>query len=277
MTPSWADTTGNAMRTGELFMPEAPHRLPEFIIAGAPRSGTTWLCVLAQRHPQIAMAQPMVPEPKFFLIDELWQRGVDYYSTTWFNSLPADRVLGEKSTNYLESPEVAERMCRVLPSVKLIFMLRNPVDRAYSNYLWSRRNGLETETFERAFALEEQRERELAPALRYARPHAYFSRGLYAQHLARFFDRFPRKQILVLRYEDLASRVERVAAAFHRFLGVVDMPATALGLGRINEAAAALSEPLSLALRRRLARCYRAPNVKLTALLGPDFELWCDE
>lgn len=265
------------MRTGELFMPNASHRLPDFIIAGAPRSGTTWLYVLARRHPQIAMAEPMVPEPKFFLVDELWQRGIDYYSTTWFDPLPAGRVLGEKSANYLEAPEAAERMRRVLPRVKLIFLLRNPVDRAYSNYLWSRQNGLEAETFERALALEERRERELAPALRYARPHAYFSRGLYARCLVRFFDRFPREQILVLRHEDLASCVESVAAAFHRFLGVVDMPATALCLGRINEAAAAVSEPLGRALRRRLAQRYRAANVELTALLGPDFELWCDE
>jgi Sulfotransferase domain len=269
--------TGNTMRSAEHSLPELPHRLPDFIIAGAPRSGTTWLYVLAQRHPQLAMAQPIAPEPKFFLVDELWQRGVDYYSTTWFDALPADRVLGEKSTNYLESPEAAERMSRVLPRVKLIFMLRNPVDRAYSNYLWSRQNGLETETFERALALEARRERELASAQRYARPHAYFSRGLYAQHLARFFDRFPREQILVLRHEDLTNRAESVAAAFHRFLGVADVPATALGLGRINEAAAPMNEPLGRALRRHLAQCYRAANVKLTALLGPDFELWCDE
>jgi len=167
-------------------MPEPVHHLPDFIIAGAPRSGTTWLYFLAQRHPQLAMAQPGVPEPKFFLVDELWRRGVDYYSTKWFDSLPGGRVLGEKSTNYLESTEVAERIYRALPRVKLIFLLRNPVDRAYSNYLWSRQNGLETETFERALALEEQRERDLAANLRYARPHAYFSRGLYARHLARF-------------------------------------------------------------------------------------------
>src|SRR6516162_2139544 len=191
-------------------MPEPLHRLPDFIIGGAPRSGTTWLYVLAQRHPQVAMAQPMVPEPKFFLVDELWERGIDYYPKKWFDPLPASRVLGEKSNAYLESPEAAERMCRVLPRVKLIFLLRNPVDRAYSNYLWSRQNGLETETFERALALEVQREQELAPNRRYARPHAYFARGLYAEHLARFCDRFPRKQVLVLRHEDVENCPENV-------------------------------------------------------------------
>ena len=109
------------------------------------RLGSTCLpgAIRSSRWPQ-----PMVPEPKFFLVDELWQRGVDYYSKQWFDLLPAGRMLGEKSTNYLEAPEVAERISRVLPRVKLIFLLRNPVDRAYSNYLWSRQNGLETETFE---------------------------------------------------------------------------------------------------------------------------------
>ncbi len=258
-------------------MPEPFRRLPDFIIAGAPRSGTTWLYLLAQRHPQLAMAEPMVPEPKFFLVDELWQRGVDYYSTKWFDPLPAGRVLGEKSTNYLEAPEAAERISRVLPRVKLIFLLRNPVDRAYSNYLWSRQNGLETETFERALALEEQRERDLAPRLRYARPHAYFSRGLYAEHLASFFRRFPRSQMLVLRQEDVAARRESVAADFHRFLGVAELPETALALGRVNAAETARREPLPPSLRRRLAERYRAANANLAALLGPDFELWRED
>jgi hypothetical protein len=206
-------------------MPEPLHRLPDFIIAGAPRSGTTWLYVLAQRHPQLAMAEPMVPEPKFFLDDKLWQRGVDYYSTRWFDALPVGRVLGEKSANYMESSVVAERMSRVLPRVKLIFLLRNPIDRAYSNYLWSRWNGLETETLERALALERQRERGLIPRLRYARPHAYFSRGLYAKHQSRFLRRFPRERILVLRHEDLAYRAAPPAAAARRGKNLSETPA----------------------------------------------------
>jgi hypothetical protein len=255
-------------------MPEAVPRLPDFIIGGAPRSGTSWLYALARRHPHVAMADPIVPEPKFFLVDELWRLGIDYYSARWFASLPADRVLGEKSTNYLESLQVAKRIQCALPGVKLVFSLRNPVDRAYSNYLWSRQNGLETETFERALVLEEQRERDLAPDLRYARPHAYFSRGLYAEHLGRFYDRFPREQILILRFEDIRSRPEDIAAAFHRFLGVAEMPALARDLGRVNAAICSQSEPLSPLLRRRLAERYSAPNVKLAALVGSNFEMW---
>jgi hypothetical protein len=255
-------------------MPEAPHRLPDFIIAGAPRSGTTWLYVLAQRHPQIAMAQPMLPEPKFFLVDEVWQRGVDYYSKTWFDPLPAGRVLGEKSTNYLESPEAAERISRALPRAKLIFVLRNPVDRAYSNYLWSRQNGLEDETFERALALEEQRERDVAPQTRYARPHAYFSRGLYAEHLVRFFARFPREQILVLRHEHIVARPEDIAAAFQRFVGVAEMPELARDLGPINAAEALPPEIVPKVLRRRLAERYRAANARLATVLGSNFDTW---
>jgi Sulfotransferase domain len=262
------------MRIAETFMPEVVHRLPDFIIAGAPRSGTTWLYVLAESHPQLALARPMVPEPKFFLIDELWENGIPYYSEKWFDRLPAGRVLGEKSTNYLESPRAAERIFRALPRVKLIFVLRDPVERAYSNYLWSRQNGLESETFERALDLEEQRERDLVPNLRYARPHAYFSRGLYAEQLIPFFANFPRGQILVLRHEDVATCPERVAAAFHRFLGVRKMPDLARNLGRINAIGSALPEPLPRALRRRLVERYRAPNARLAALLRCDFETW---
>ena len=258
-------------------MPEPLHRLPDFIIAGAPRSGTTWLYFLARRHPQLAMAEPMVPEPKFFLVDELWQRGIDYYSTKWFDPLPEGRLLGEKSANYLESSQVAERICNVLPGVKLIFLLRNPVDRAYSNFLWSRENGLETETFERALALEAQRERELPPNLRYARPHAYFTRGLYAEHLLQFYNRFPRKQMLVLRYDDVATCPESVAAAFHRFLGVDVMPGLARDLGPINAAGLSMQEPIPKVLRHRLAERYYAANVSLATLVGPNFKLWSDD
>jgi hypothetical protein len=250
------------------------HRLPDFIIAGAPRAATSWLYILADRHPEIEMAKPMRPEPKFFLIDELFDRGLDYYAATWFDGLRRGRVIGEKSTNYLESPVAAERIHRSLPNVRLVFMLRNPVERAYSNYLWTRRNGLETESFERALALEEARERNLAPELRYARPYAYFSRGLYAEHLGRYFRLFARDRILVLRQEDVASNPRAVAQRFQQFVGVAPMPELADGIGAINAAMPDGSPPLPPDIASNLARRYREPNRAVRRLLGPDFESW---
>jgi sulfotransferase family protein len=252
-------------------------RLPHFIIAGAPRSGTTWVYMLADRHPGIAMAKPWRPEPKFFLVDELYERGISYYSSNWFEVLPPGRILGEKSANYLESPTVAARIKRDLPDIRFIFILRNPVDRAYSNYLWSCMNGLETETFERALALEDMRDQTVAPEWRFARPHAYFSRGLYADHLSNFFRRFRRDQILVLRTEDVEAIPHNVAAEFFRFVGVEPMSDLADGLTRINSARPDNGgPPLSPVLRAELVARYREPNRQLRELLRDSFVIWDD-
>jgi hypothetical protein len=249
-------------------------RLPDFIIGGAPRSGTTWLALVADRHPAIQMAKPPVPEPKFFLRDDLFERGLTYYSETWFAGIPADVRAGEKSTNYLESATAAERIRRALPRVRLVFVLRNPVDRAYSNFLWSRQNGLETATFETALAEEEDRERELPEQLRYARPHALFSRGLYADLLRPYIERFPREQILVLRYEDIVSAPGDVASALHDFLGVAVRRADGEEQEPINAAVDSATTSVSATTRRLLDTRYAAPNRRLYELLGASFKPW---
>ena len=110
--------------------------------------------------------------------------------------------------------------------------------------------------------------------MRYARPHAYFSRGLYAQHLTRFFDCFPREQILVLRYEDILARPEQIAGAFQRFVGVTEIPGLARGLGPINATEAPSPELFPKGLRRRLVERYRAANAILATLLASNFDSW---
>ena len=200
-------------------------RLPDFIIGGAPRSGTTWLYELLDRHPDVNMAKPVKPEPKFFLRDDLSAKGLSHYSQAWFADIGDDQVAGEKSTDYLESAPAAERIARDLPRVKLVFILREPVGRAYSNYLWTKMNGLETESFAAAVRLEEQRERELPERLRFTRPYSYFSRGLYADLLAPYLERFPRAQLLVARYEDIRQRPAALAESLHPSLRVPPPPA----------------------------------------------------
>jgi hypothetical protein len=248
-------------------------RLPDFIIGGAPRSGTTWLYELLDRHPDIYMARPLKPEPKFFLVDQLYDRGLDYYAATWFAAAGAARLAGEKSTDYLESAAAADRIARDLPQVKLVFILREPAARAYSNYVWSRMNGLETEDFATALRLEEQREKQLPERLRFARPFSYFSRGLYADLLAPYFERFARPQILVLRFEDIRDRPRDLAGRLHRFLGVDLRPGDAGGLGVVNPSEEGLAR-FDDEVRRGLLARYEEANRRLAALVGPEFELW---
>jgi hypothetical protein len=248
-------------------------RLPDFIIGGAPRSGTTWLYWLLDRHPAVRMAKPLAPEPKFFLVDDLYEKGLEHYASTWFAGIDRGLMAGEKSTDYLESPIAAARIARDLPVVKLIFILREPVERAYSNYLWTRMNGLERESFETALALEEQRERELPARLRFARPYSYFSRGLYADLLRPYLDGFNAGQLLVVRFEDILDRPERLATQVHRFLGVDERPADSADLGVINPSVKG-ETPLDPRIRQELRARYEEPNRRLAALLGPAFDAW---
>jgi len=250
-----------------------PRQGPTFIIAGAPRSGTTWLYELLDRHPDVFMAKPPRPEPKFFLVDELYARGIAYYNETWFTGAAQYAAAGEKSTNYLESATAAERIHAHLPAVKLVFILREPAHRAYSNWLWSSMNGMETEDFERALSRENERERTVDPRLRYARPHAYFSRGLYAKLLRPYLNLFPRDQVLCLKFDDVVRFPERLAQRLHTFIGVTPRPDDAVGLDVVNPSekrGEAMPEDVIQRLRARYADSIR----ELVAMVGEEFAEW---
>jgi hypothetical protein len=251
-------------------------RLPDFIVGGAPRSGTSWLHTLFATHPQTYVPVPFKPEPKFFLVDSEYSRGLAYYSERWFSMAPAGVVVGEKSANYLESPTAALRISRDLPAVRLIFTLREPADRARSNYLWSRMNGLETEDFATAIEREDERERNYPVQYRFSRPHSYFSRGLYARHLRPYFDLLGHDRILVVRYEDIAHDPGEFAKRVLGFLGVELDAVDVQGLGMINSSEdrdrAGEYEDVVQLLRVR----YHESNQELRELLGRDFDCWAD-
>ena len=195
-------------------------------------------------------------------------RGLDYYAERWFAPL-TQPVRGEKSTNYLESAVAAQRIADALPDVRLIVMLRDPVERAFSNFRWSRQNGHETEDFATAIALDGKRP--MTGKLRYARPYDYLSRGRYAALLRPYLDRFRRDRILLVSFEQAVSRAPAVATLVHRFLGVAERPEDARGLAAINQAE---HGDMPADVRAWLVDHYAEPNRDLARLTGFDVSGW---
>jgi len=116
-----------------------------FIIGGAQRSATTYLTHILDTHPEIEQAKPVRPEPKFFLkLDEYTEGYAGYLNRYFSHVAPSEnKVLGEKSTSYIEYPAAAERIKKLIPDIRLIFLLRHPIDRAVSNINFSRMHGYE--------------------------------------------------------------------------------------------------------------------------------------
>jgi hypothetical protein len=246
--------------------------LPNFLIAGAPRAGTTFLYKMLDQHPDVYLAKPLNPEPKFFLIDDEFQKGLGYYSEKYFSAADARAAVGEKSTNYLEAPCVPGRIRQLLPGVKLLFTLRNPIERAYSNYLWSKQNRLESLSFDEAVEKEAVREAQYSPSHRYSRPFSYVSRGMYAAHLRPYLAAFPTEQIKVIFLEDLEDRPQAEIDAICRYLGVQRHSSSDLHR-RVNSAREG-DEQIEGSTRARLQEIYREPNRELADLLKRDLSHW---
>ena len=190
-----------------------------FFIAGAQRCGTTYLHHLLAQHPHIDMAEPVRPEPKFFLKDELYAKGLDYYQKTYFANATGAPVRGEKSTSYIEYEKVAARIAQCLPSARILFILRNPIERAISNYRFSTMHGLETLSLEDAFWQESERSANFDAAKVSVSPFAYLQRGRYMDYIERYLPYFPRNQIMVLLFEQIRASA-RPLASVYEFLGV---------------------------------------------------------
>ncbi len=196
---------------------------PNFLIIGAPRSGTTALYEGLAQHPEIFMSPRKEPWFAGFTDDPgPWRgprdaqpvRSWEEYESL-FAGAEGAKAIGEASTLYLAAPPAPTRISESLPDVRLIAILRNPVDRAYSNFLEHVQEGREGELdFARALAAEPQRMRR-----RWAPSWAYAGLGFYAAQLARYFAEFPRERMLVLLYDDLKDRPGLYSTIFG-FLGV---------------------------------------------------------
>jgi hypothetical protein len=242
-------------------------RLPDFLILGAQKAGTTALYAYLRWHPHVT--GPAFKEVSFF--DRHYARGEAWYRAHLPARVPAGVLVGEASPSYLFHPLAPERVAGLLPEARLIAILRNPVDRAFSHYQHEVSLGRETLSFEDAIDREEERMR--GEVDRMLRDPSYFSyawwnytylaRGRYAEQLERWFAVFPRDQVLVLSTDELA---DDTAATYRRvldFLGVE--PHELESYPRIFEREYAQMSPTT---RARIDAYFEEPNRQLESLLS---------
>jgi hypothetical protein len=246
---------------------------PTFAIAGGQRCGTTSLYHLLDQHPEIFLAKPVRPEPKFFLEDPRPGKDRAWYIQRWFSDTGDAKAAGEKSASYLESDGAAARMKRLFPALRVIFVLRHPVERALSNHRFSRQHGLETRPLDWAVRNEASRLRETRfPALS-AHPFAYVRRGRYADCLASFLRAFSRSEIHVILFEELLDDPAGVCGRVFRFLGVdagfrpprLDVAYNVQEYGDLSLAQDTIDY---------LFEQFRGPNRRLQDLLHRDLRAW---
>lgn len=184
--------------------------LPTFLIIGAEKSATTWLYARLRKHPDVFL--PETKEPHFFNRhdsnleerDNFARLGQAWYERL-FRGYAGETAVGEATPLYLCDPAASSRIRSVLPEVKLICSLRNPVDRAYAHYWMARRKGHTTQAFEEAVREKDER---------------FVQRGLYGRQLARYLDLFPEEQLLILIQEELLDRPEEHLGRVCNFIGV---------------------------------------------------------
>ncbi|MBI4750976.1 MAG: sulfotransferase [Acidobacteria bacterium] len=202
--------------------------LPNFLIIGAPKCGTTSLHFYLQQHPSLFM--PVLKEPNFFSDipprNQYSGQMLEYYDRRFpiqsfqayqalFDQAKEHQAIGEASIAYLSENRAAERIYQVLPEVRMIVILRNPVDRAFSSFQMCLRRQQLAESFEDALAKEETRRSE-----GWLWGHNFMWNGLYATHLETFFKLFPRDQFLILFFEDLQKSPQETLKTIFHFLKI---------------------------------------------------------
>lgn len=197
-------------------------KVPDFIIIGAQKSGTTSLFNYLRQHPGTAL--PEQKEIHFF--DKQYQKGAEWY----FNHFPdLNKITGEATPYYLYHPYAAKRIANICPKAKLIVLLRNPIDRAYSHfYMEKYRNREPLPAFEDAIKAEHERlekeKKKLAQDPFYNSPvhqnHSYLDRGNYYLQVKQWLNCFPKENFIFLKSEDFFRHTDKVLESVFGFLGL---------------------------------------------------------
>ena len=253
--------------------------LPDFIIIGAQRAGTTSLYNYLARHPNVLPA--FSKEIHFF--DRYFYRGINWYRS--FFPLGASKrrsgsachcqvIVGESTPYYLFHPHAPKRAHQIVPYAKLIVLLRNPIDRAYSHYNHEVRIGAESLTFEEALEREKKvLPRETAKMIRdesyysfHHQHHSYLTRGIYLPQLLAWREFFPQEQMLIINSEALYDSPQTVMDRVQGFLGL-----SRWRLNNYHNYNSLQYQRMDGSIRARLVAYFRPHNSALYEYLGVNF------
>jgi hypothetical protein len=250
--------------------------LPDFVIIGAQKAGTTSLIRYLRSHPDVAL-EPGVGEVHFF--DIHWSKGESYYRSHFRRASSLERstggkraITGEKTPYYLYHPLSPARAAATIPKARLIALLRNPSERAASHHKMNVNMGNEPLSLAEAIEAEPGRidaafqgiiDGTTPPGAGPVPLYSYVARGRYAEQLDRWLEHFPREQLLVLRSEDLLSDPEDTYA---RVLDFLDLDVVSTEFERHNAARKPYS--VDAEVRVRLDELFDEPNRRLAAEYG---------
>jgi Sulfotransferase domain len=230
--------------------------LPDYVIIGAQKGGTSFLYHLLTLHPLVEPAARK--ELHFFDHPEHFDNGAEWYRRCFprLSSKDGQRsITGEATPYYLFDPPVAKRMAEIVPQARLIALLRNPVDRAYSHYQMQVKRGTEPRTFEEAIEQEHS---------------SYVSRGIYADQLLRWFEVYSKEQMLVLKSEDFFKRPIETLKVVLTFLDLPDWEPEASELQQRRHSGT-YKQKMDPSTRRRLEAYFEPHNQRLYECLDIDF------
>jgi len=264
--------------------------LPNFICPGAQKAATTTLYVILKQHPDIFL--PQIKETHFFDNPRNFNRGKEWYSQNFFASAGTAKIIGDITPGYLYLDFIPERIVDVLgKNLKFVCMLRNPVDRAYSQYCMAFYKNMEKLTFEGAIRKEPAR---IKKNLIFKKKYSYVDRGYYAKQIKNYFNYFARESFHFIKFEDFIRDTAVEVQKLFEFLEVDPFPGINLNikahtrenlaqsasktwlrrfrLKLINRSAAPF--PLTPETRRVLVNRYKEDILELEQLINKNFGDW---
>ncbi|MDB9525074.1 sulfotransferase domain-containing protein [Oscillatoria sp. CS-180] len=251
-------------------------RLPDFLVIGVVKGGTTSLYKYLIQHPQIISS--LKKEVHYFNHENYKSRNVGWYRTHFplKNFIAPSRILtGEASPSYFHNPEGPDRVHALLPDTKLVLLLRNPIDRAYSHYSMNRKNrrkrGLEeppsfAEIVRREMAILREK-RPPTPTVDHLNPLGccYVSSGIYVYSLQNWLQQFDLENVLILHSQDLFDTPEKVTNQVYRFLNLPQYS------GTYDVFNAGSYAKIDLTLQEELFEFFKPYNERLFEYCGRDF------